>query len=61
MPRFVYTKPELILYEKLKKEKINFSTQIPILIKNIKICLRRFLIEKNLWLRLMESNIENLK
>jgi hypothetical protein len=62
MPRFVYTKPELILYEKLKKEKINFSTQIPILIKKYKKYVYvDFLIEKNLWLRLMESNIENLK
>jgi very-short-patch-repair endonuclease len=49
MPRFVYTKPELILYEKLKKEKINFSTQIPILIKKYKKYVYvDFLIEKKL-------------
>lgn len=36
MPKYAYTKPEIMLYEKLKKEGIRFSSQKPILIKKYK-------------------------
>ncbi|MDT7891530.1 MAG: DUF559 domain-containing protein [Thermoproteota archaeon] len=35
-PRYAYTKPEMKLFELLKKHGINFTTQFPILIKKYK-------------------------
>ena len=49
MPRYAYTKPEILLYEKLKKEGIRFSSQQPILIKKYrKHVIVDFLIENKL-------------